>query len=309
MPLLIIVTLSISRDISPLFRLSTSGLVSDFVVDSGKIYIATNQGSIDIFDFSTQKIVDRILLEPTRTMRGELVPRAIYSVDRLQGKTLFVSSGSEGYRDLWLKDGLELKKLMAREKIVAKKARFVDDDQIVLGTFGSDAILYDQSEGYTLYHEHLSQSALGGMILSDDKKTMVMADESGAVRIVDVATSEVKEIHSSQNLDNVYRVAYRDGTLLTAGQDRRVGVYPRVGEAYHIRSDFLVYAVGLSPSAKVGVYSSGVEHHLQLFDLSTKALGDRLIGHRSVVNKIEFLSEKILISAGEERDVYVWSLE
>jgi len=298
-----------AQDISPLYRLSTSGLVSDFVVDSGKIYIATNQGSIDIFDLHTQKIVDRVVLEPTRTVRGELVPTAIYSVDRMNGKTLFVSRGREGYRDVWVKEGLHLKKIIdSDKKVVTKKAYFVNEEHVLLGTFGSDAILYDQTEGYRLYHEHVSQSALGGMILSNDKKTMVMADESGMVRIIDVLSSKVLESYSSQNLDNIYRVAYQSGTLITAGQDRRVGVYPKVGEPYHIRSDFLVYAVGLSPSAKVGIFSSGMEHHLQLFNLSTKALGDRLIGHRSVVNKIEFLTEQIVISAGDERDLLIWRL-
>jgi len=58
---LLMVTIAYSRDIPPLYTLTASGLVSDFVVDEGKLYVATDEGSIDIFDLRTQEIVDRIV--------------------------------------------------------------------------------------------------------------------------------------------------------------------------------------------------------------------------------------------------------
>ncbi len=308
--ILLIASSLVARDIAPLFTLRASGLVSDFVVDGGKIFVATNRGSIDIFDLNSRKVVDSIVLEPTTTARGESIPTAIHSVDRVDDKTLFVSSGKGGYRIVWIYENFELKELMGIDrKIVAKKARFSDSGHILLATFGSDTMLVDTDEGYTLYHNHISQSAMGGMTLSEDKKSMVVADESGTVRILDVATSKIKRELSSQNLDNIYRVAYKNGTLITAGQDRRVGVYLASGDEYYIRSDFLVYAVGLSDDAKVGAYSSGVEHNIQLFDTQTKAKGDRLVGHKSVINKIEFAKQNIIISAGDEQTIFIWKLD
>ncbi len=308
--LFLLVSVLVSRDIAPLFTLRTSGLVSDFVVDEGRVYVATNSGSIDIFDLQTQKVVDRIVLEPIITARGETIPTAIHSVDRLNGKTLFVSSGSAGYRIVWVYENFELKKLVDIEsKILAKKARFIDNEHILLGTFGSDVMLFDTNEGYRLYNSHISQSAMGGMVLSEDKQRMVMGDESGVVRIIDVATSDIIKKLPAQNLDNIYRIAYKNGTIITASQDRRVGVYPSQGQAYHLKSNFLVYAVGLSLDGKIGVYSSGTEHTLQLFDTQTRAKKERLIGHKAVVNKIEFLHSKIIISAGDEQRIFVWNLE
>lgn len=306
----LIVTIAYSKDISPLYSLPVSGMVSDFVVDEGKLYVATDEGSIDIFDLRTQKIVDRIVLEPIPSSGDELVPAAILSVDRMNGKTLFVSVGRGGYRDIWIYEGFKLTKVKgAEEKIFAKKARFADDEHILMGTFGSDVILYDRNEGYSLYHNHISPSAMGGMALSEDRQTAVMADESGAVRLIDVGTAEIKQEFSSENLDNIYSVAYRGGVLLTASEDRRVGVYLATVKPYHLRSDFLVYAVALSPSGEQGIYSSGTEQHLQLFNTRTGTRGDRLVGHLGIVNKIHFLTEKILISVGNEQNVYVWKLD
>ncbi len=308
--LVFLVSILMSREITPMFTLKASGLVSDFVVDKERIYVATNSGSIDIFDLKTKKIVDRIVLEPLTTSQGKSIPRAIYSVDRRNGKTLFVSSGNGGYRIVWVYENFELKKIIDIDsKIVAKKARFTDNGHILLGTFGSDIMLIDTKESYSLYHSHISQSAMGGMVLSEDKKQMLMGDESGVVRIIDVATSAIIQELPAQNLDNIYRIAYKNGTIITAGQDRKVGVYPYNKKAYHIKSNFLVYAVGLRSDGKIGVYSSGTEHNLQLFDTQTRAKKERLIGHKAVINKIEFLNPKILISAGDEQTIFIWNLE
>lgn len=299
-----------ARDISPAFRLHTSGLVSDFVVDGDRLYAATDMGSVDIFDLSTQQVVDRIVLEPILTAQGEHVPARVHCVDRINGKTLLVSSGQSGYRNVWVYEDHALKKIVDEEKkIFVKEARFADDGHILFGTFGSDMILYDQAEGYQVYRSHISESTLGDIVLSDDKKKMVMSDESGTVRVIDVGSSQVEHTFSSENLDNVYRVAYSKGVIITAGQDRRVGVYPIGGKAYHLRSDFLVYSVALSPDASVGIYSSGVNHDLQLFDIISREKIDRLVGHHAVVNKITFLNEHILISSGDEKDIYIWQLD
>ena len=300
-----------ARDIRALFTLEASGLVSDFVVDGSRLYVATDRGSVDIFDLRERKVVDSILLDPILTAQGDLVPARIYSIDRRQGKTLLVSRRSDGYRDLWIHDGLELRRVGSeKEKLFAKKARFTGSGEIFMGTFGSDVLLYDIDEGYRVYRQHISESALGGLALSGDRKKAILSDESGSVRVVDIASSRVEQTLDSEHVDNIYRVAYRNGIILTAGQDRRVGVYDlEHNRSYHLESDFLVYCVAISPNGKTGIYSSGVDHDLQLFDISGKTKGDRLIGHHAVVNKIHFLSETMLISAGDERLIYVWKLD
>ncbi|RRS32640.1 MAG: nitrate reductase [Epsilonproteobacteria bacterium (ex Lamellibrachia satsuma)] len=299
-----------AKDLTPIATIKTSGLVTDFVEDHGYLYVATDAGIVDIIDLTTQKIVKKIIFEPLRTAMGDFVPARVHSIDRYHGKTLLVTSGSNAYRNVWIHDGKHLKKIIdEKQHMMPKCVLFTDKGKIVFGTFGSDVVLYDYKENYTLYDSHISESTMGGMALSQDKKKMVISDESGTVRLIDVNSSKVEKVFSSEHIDNIYRVAYSNGVIITAGQDRRVGVYSENGKAYHIKSDFLVYSVGISPSGETGIYSSGIDHDLQLFHTKDGSKTDRLIGHYATPNKIMFINENALISAGDENRVFFWMIE
>ena len=299
-----------AKNISPITTIEASGIVSDFVEDAGYLYVATDAGVVDIIDLSSQKIVKHINIEPIKISTGEYVPARIHSVDRFQGKTLLVTSGISAYRNVWIDDGKDLKKIIDEKKrMMPKSAFFTTEGKIVFGTFGSDISLYDNKENYKLYDRHISESTMGGMVLSQDKKKMVISDESGTVRLMDIKSSKVEKVFSSEHVDNIYRVAYSNGIILTAGQDRRVGIYSEHKKAYHIKSDFLVYSVGLSPSGATGIYSSGTEHHLQLFNTENGQKKDILIGHFATPNKIMFINESSLISSGDENRIFFWQID
>ena len=286
------------------------GLVNDFVVNQNKIYIANDAGTVDIFDLQTQKIINHITLDPITSRMGQLVSPNILSVDYLNGKVLIVSMGVDSYRNVWIYENYELKKIIGEEKkLTLKEARFADDEKIILGTFGSEILLHDLGEQYNLYKRHVSQSTLGDIQLSENKKEVVMSDESGEIRLIDVQTSETLKVFSSQNVNNVYRVAYANGVIITAGQDRRVAVYQEGEKDYHIKSDFLVYCVGITPTGKTGVYSSGEQSDLQLFNTKTKEKTDKLVGHNGIVNQIKFINETELFSCERSPYVYYWRLD
>ena len=298
-----------AKNIRPIASIKVSGLVSDFVKDGNTLYVATDAGSVDIIDLFTREIVEQIRLEPLKTVRGDLVPARVHSVDRFQGKTLLVTSGISAYRNVWIHDGKALKKIIDENKhLMPKRAFFTNEGDVVLGTFGSDVILYNNNENYKLYDTQISESTMGGMALSQDKKKMVISDESGTVRLIDVESAKVEKTFSSEHVDNIYSVAYSKGTIITAGQDRRVGVYRENKESYHIKSDFLVYCVGLSPSAETRVYSSGHDHDLQLFNTKDGSKTDCLIGHYATPTKIMFIYENALISAGDENTIFFWKI-
>jgi WD40 repeat protein len=147
------------------------------------------------------------------------------------------------------------------------------------------------------------------MMLSSDKTEIVIADESGEVKLLDAKSSKVKKAYSSQNVDHIFHVAYNKGVVLTAGQDRRMAVYQDGKKDYHFKSDFLVYCVGLSPSGKIGLYTSNQENHLQLFSPQNKRHGDTLIGHNTPVNQITFINEKEIFSSDGRREVFYWKLD
>jgi len=311
---LLLFTTTHAKDIKPIATLQTSGLVSDFVEDTGLLYVATDAGVVDVIDLFSQKLVSQIHFKPIKTLMGDEVSVRVHSIDRYQGKTLMVTSGISGYRNVWIHDERKpiYKKLTQiineKKHLMPKHAFFSSTGKVVLGTIGSDIVLYDTNEAYNIYNAHISDSTMGGMVLSEDRKKMLLSDESGAVRLVDINSSKVEKTFSSEHVDNIYSVAYSQDIILTAGQDKRVGIYSK-DNTFHIKSDFLVYCVGLSPSGKVGIYSSGTEHNLQLITTKDGRKTDRLVGHHATPTKVMFTTEKTIISAGDEYTIYFWRLD
>ena len=299
-----------SKDIKPAFTLQSKGLVNDFVLDGVYLYVGNSEGSVEVFDIQQRKKVDEIFIEPLRTAKVGWVNVKILSVDRLNGKTLIVSSAKEGYRNVWIHDGKKLKLLINTDKkSTVKEARFVNDNDFVYGTLGYDVARYTQNDTYTVYRNQIEESAFSDMVLSEDKKSSVTASESGQVTVMDVDSGKIIRQPKPLNLDNVYKLDYKNGTIVTAGQDRRVGVYPKVGEPYSLKSNFLVYSVGLSPSGEIGVYSANEQNDLQLFDVKTGKKTHSLVGHDSVPSTIKFFNEDGFFSAGYGYTIYYWYLK
>ncbi len=308
--LILLFTFLQAKEIHPTFKLKSMGLVNDFVINQNKIYIANDVGTVDIFNLETQKLVEQIVLDPLETQMDKIMSPNIISVDYMNGKVLIVSIGAHSFRNVWIYENHELKNIVDdSKKLNIKEARFLNDEQVFYGTFASQIILQDTREQYNLYKRHLTQSTMGDIVLSADKTKVVYSDESGEVRLVDARTSETLEVFSSQNVDNVYHVAYAKDTILTAGQDRRVGVYQKNQKPYHIKTDFLVYCVGITPNGKVGVYSSGEEADLQLFDIKTKKKQDVLVGHSGIIGQIKFINNKEFFSSERSPYVYYWKLD
>ncbi len=295
--------------IKPVAILKASGLVSDIAEENGLLYVATDNGVVDIVDLTTQKIVRQIHFAPIARSGGELTPVRIHSIDRMNGRTLMLTSAPNAYRNVWVETNGTLTRIIdANAKKMPKSAFFDHEGKIVFGSFGSDIMRYDTDERATLYERHISESTMGGMTLDAERKRMVISDESGRVQLIDINSSKVLRDLASEHVDNIYRVAYANDIIVTAGQDRRVGVYIGTERAYHLKSDFLVYAVAISPSGKRALYSSGTEHHLQLFDPRSGRKGDTLVGHKATPGKILFVDENALISSGDEENIYFWLL-
>jgi WD40 repeat protein len=305
-----ITTTLFAKDLTPSFTLQTSGLVNDFVIDEDKLYVATDEGIIDIFDFVNQKRVSQIKIKPTLNNSNELLTSNILSVDRYKGKTLIVSTGKNGYKNLFLHDGEKLTQILSeKDKKSIRKARFIDEDNFIFGSVSYDLSRFSTNDNYTVYKNQIAQSAFSDLELSRDKKSMVSVAENGEVTVTSTKSGKILRKPKAINLDNIYKVAYQNGVIITAGQDRRVAIYQKDKKPYFIKSDFLVYAVGLSPSGKIGVYSCDEKSNLQLFDVKSGKKLHRLIGHFALPSTIRFFDEDGFFSAGYERKIFYWHLK
>lgn len=307
--LLLFLSTLIAKDIYPTFILKSKGLVSDFVYDNGKLYVATDVGTVEIYDLYKQTLIDEIVLPKLFSAKLEEVPAKVLSVDILNNQLLLVSTTLEGFRNVWLHDGKELKKVIdTKKKLTIKEARFLDKKRFMLGTLGHEVIQYNTTDNYKAYSTHVEQSTFSDMLITPDKKHLISSSESGRVSITEIETGKVVDTYESQNVDNIYKIAYANGTIITAGQDRRVGVYPKNGKAYHIKNPFLVYVASISPSGKTGIFSSTENHYLQLFDIATGEFKERLVGHYGTPTTIKFINEKEFFSSGDENNIFYWNL-
>lgn len=298
-----------ARDIKPAFILQSKGIVNDFVIDKAILYVANDRGSIEIFDLYKQKLINEIVLEPLKTTKGDYVQANIISVDRYKGKTLLVSTNVNGFKDVWIHEEQTLKHVInAKNKLAVRKAKFINEESFIIATVGHELALYHTSDSYALYKKQMEQSTFTDIQISENKEVMASSSESGRVTLSDVKTGKILKKLESLNVDNIFSIAYSQGNIITGGKDRRVGVYPKDAEPYYIKSDFFVYSVSLTPSGKYGIYSSGLDNDLQIFDINTQKNIDKLIGHKAIPTTIKFINEKELFSAGYENKIFYWKL-
>ena len=301
-----------AKEIQALYGLNASGLVTDILLDNDKLYAATFSGVVDILDIKTKKRDGYITLPFITDFMGDVMPPKIYALDHLNGKTVMLSEGKSGYRNVFLYDGKSLQKI-SDSKFFAKRVLFVDEDHILLGLLSSEFVLFKISTKELVYRHAIKERRSGGsafsdMVMSEDKNTLVTADESGEVNLFNVSDFKHLKLYEGQNLDNIYKIDYKNNTVITAGQDRRCAIYKADGTAYYVSGKFLIYAAGLSPSAKTGVFASTMENELQVFDVASRQKTVLLKGHNATLTDFAFLSETQFYSSAEEKMILFWDI-
>lgn len=302
-----LVTLLAAFTRTPEYRLEASGLVTDLAYEKGRLYAATGAGVVDRFDLSAKKRTGAIRVPDIKDFMGDTIPAKIYSVDVWEGRVLIVAQGAKGYRELYLSNGKDAeKKIGVDEHLFIKKASFVDDEKVLIGLLSNELILYSLKENRALYRKQIRPSTFSDFALSEDKTRAVVADESGILTLIDVATGDVVRIMEGENLDNVYQVDYKNGIAAGAGQDRKVSIY-RPKDAYHVMGKFLIYSVGLSPKAAWCAYAYNEASEIALLDVASGSVkGYYTEGHHATLSRILFTEEQGFFSAADEKSIYFW---
>ncbi|MDD3597394.1 hypothetical protein [Sulfuricurvum sp.] len=308
LPLLFGLVLSLYAVITPIKVIKTDALISDMVVSDGKIYTATDGKGINIFDTGSFKKLEPIHI-PDIKMDGEKsTSPKIYSVDHYKTATVLVSESGNTFRDVYLvRDGKTRKIIDNSRGLLIKKARFLDLDHLLFGLSGDTIVLMDISKNTLVYQVQAGGGTFRDMVLSPSKSLVAVADEGGEITMINTKSgSKVKTLRGI-NVDSINHIDYKQNTIISAGQDRRVGIY-HAGKSYFIETDFFVYAVGLSPSASRAVYTDGMDNELQVIDTADGAKIARLQGGEVILDTLIFLDEHQLIGSGEDNKIYYWRI-
>jgi len=294
--------------IPPSAVMKTDALISDLVVAEGKIYAATDGEGVNVFDASSFKRVSTLHVPKIKKSTGESFSPKIYSVDHYKESTVLVTESGHAFRNVYLiRNGITTKIVDNGRGLLIKKVRFIDQDHLLFGLSGDTLVLMNISRNTLIYQVQAGGGVFRDMALSPLKTRVAVADEGGEITMIDVKTGHRIKTLRGINVDNINHIDYKQNTILSAGQDRRVGIY-RARKSSFIETDFFVYAVGLSPSATRSVYTDGMENELQVIDTDTKVKIARLKGGEVIFDTLIFLDEHRLIGAGEENKIYYWRI-
>jgi len=296
--------------LSPVESMEINGTAKDMVLNNGHLVVATDMGHIEVHDIAKKEKVKVISIPDVKDFMGDIMPARIMSTDVINGKYLLLSdSGKGGYSNLYIYNHKLVQLLSADDKEAIVKARFVNETHILLGYLGNEVALLDMTSRKELYRVQLSESKFSDFALNEDKTKAVFSCESGILTVVETKTGKVLKELKGQNLDNVYKVDFKNGMVSAAGQDQRAALYDVAsGKGDYIKGNFLIYATALSPLADKAAFAMDEKNNISIYDTSTKSKIALLKGQKSTLNVIIFQDENRLFSASDDNTIMVWDL-
>lgn len=296
-----------AKELEPNSFLSTSGGVTDLIIDKNRLFAATTASSVDIFDITTKEKIDSINLPKIRDFIGDTIDSKIYSVDVFDDKILILSQGENGGRNISLyRDGKLTHIIEDKQRLFIARAKFLDENHIIYALLSNQIYLYDIKNKTITKEIQISQSKFSNFKLSSDKTKVVVCDESGVLTMLDSNTFNIIKTFKNQNLDNVFQVDFKNKIILTAGQDRRSAVFSEDGKmSYYKEFSFLIYSAGLSPSGNLAAVASDEENNVTIFNTNTKEELFLLTKNRNTLTNILFLNEnEIFVSSDDNKINY-----
>lgn len=297
---------------SPVEEIVVNGTAKDIVVDKEHLYVGTDQGRLQVYDYHAHSFVKEIVLPDVADFVGDMIPARVFSVDFMDGRYLLLSdSGKGGYSNLWIHDNNQTTQLLSHEdKSAIIKARFIDKEHILLGYLSNEASVYEINTGKLLYKVQLSESKFSDFALSDDRSKAVFGCESGVLSVIDTVTGTLIKELKGINKDNTFKVDFKKDIITAAGQDRRGAIYSfSRGTGDFIEGGFLIYATGISPDAKKVAFAMDEQNNISVYTINTHSKIALLKGQKSTLNAIVFIDENILFSASDDNTVMMWKLK
>lgn len=295
----------------PSYTLKASGAVVDVVKENSKLYVATDASCVDIFDINLKKKISSIEVDKITDFMGDVIDSKIYSTDIINNKILVLSQAQKGARRIHIVKDTKLELIIPyTKKLFIAKAKFLDEDTIIMALLSNEIISFNIKNKKQNYRIQISQSKFSNFALTDKKDKIIIADESGVLKIHNTNDGSFITELKAQNLDNIFQVDYKNGIIATAGQDRRVGIYNiKNDSAYYELSTFLIYSVGLSPSGKIVGYASDENNNVTLFNTSTKKRIGIYGRNEMTLTNILFLDEKNFLSASDSQNINFYTIK
>lgn len=312
-PIFILVVNIQAQVIKPYDYIEASGNVIDIVLSDKILVLATDGGTVESYDINTKEQLTKIEFPKIKDFMGDEIYPKVFATDYLKAskKYLAVVQGNSGARELFvIKDGIKTKLISEKEKLFISKAKFIDENRIVVALLSNEYILFDIKEKKKIYRLHVSYSHFSDFKLNEDKSILAGSSESGEITLLNIESGKIIKTLKGANVDNVYKVDIKKGKVLAAGQDRRGVVYDIDTLSYtRFDASFIIYAGALSEDGKKAAFAFTEDNDIVIFDVFSEKKEYTLKGQKSTLNSIVFVDSNTLVSGSDDKLVMIWKLK
>ncbi|OCL81548.1 WD40 repeat domain-containing protein [Arcobacter porcinus] len=300
-----------AKELLPSSSFLVSGGVNDIVKYKDNLYLATSSSSVDIFDLNTKKMQKSIKVAKIKDFTNDIIDSKVFSVDAINNSVLILSQGESGGRDIFIeKDGKLENIISSDERLFIAYAKFLDENKIIYALLSNQIFIYDLKEKRVLNELHISYSSFSHFTLSNDLKYVFVSDESGTITKIDTKSLRIIDEFNKENVDRVFKVDYKNNTILATGQDRRAAIYfEKSSNSYHKSIDFLVYAGALNSDASKAAISYNENNDVLIFDVSSQKEEYILKENSSLITSILFLNSYEIVVASDDKKVNIFNLK
>lgn len=288
---------------TPYKEIEASANVLSKTLISDKLFIATDGGTVEIYDPKQSKFEEIIKMDDIKTYVSDHERPKILSVDELGGKILILSEGDYATKVLYLRENGQMKSINLTNQAI-KKALFLDEEHVALASISNEIYFLNLKSGEIYEHFKISIAMLSDMDINEDRSTLAIACESGKVYLYNIKAKKMKQtldIHT----DNIYDIAYKNGVVISGGTDRVAGIFSN-GSLKKINAGFLVYGVGLSSDGKIAAYMSDEMSDVNLVDSASLENIAMLKTGQSTINSIVFISDNEVVTSAYEKKILFW---
>ncbi|GHV59736.1 hypothetical protein FACS1894103_3730 [Campylobacterota bacterium] len=305
---------TLNNGLKPLLKITTQSGIISCGLAGDQVFAATANGTVEIYDTRTNKLINTIYLPMIIEGFGDLfaAPRVI-NADTIDGKKIVIlSDDTEAGKAVYIWENGTLNKIFSTaDNLNISKAYMIDNSHIIIATLGHEIKLYNIEKKSEIYSVQPYWSMLIDFIVSSDRKTAISASEGGVIYLFDIASGKLlKEFHMHKDL--AMSIASANGVLISGGADLTMGVANVAsGVIRHIQRGFSVSAVGISPSGKIGAAMKDEANNISVFNADTLEEIAVLSGGetRQNIRTILFLNEKDILVCFGGMTIQKWRLK
>ncbi|WP_300446759.1 WD40 repeat domain-containing protein [Helicobacter mastomyrinus] len=309
----------------------TDGIITYISIFKNLIYVGNASGEVHIYEMDNAKKAQKkatLTLPLIEDYFGNMYAPRVFNITTFDGNNLFVlSESSRGGRQILKLSAMGDMQVILTTTTSPKRIVAFDKNKLVVGFLSNEIGLFDIDSAAFIYTTQPSQAGFSNLCVN--APFIFSTDESGVVNVLDVANGKILARLDNINKDNNYQIASSQNVILTAGVDRKMGIYTfdtpvsttsqsnsqntkptfSLKSARSVKSDFLIYAVGISPQATLAAFSKNEQNDISLIHLPTLEEKYILKGATSLINSIIFYDEKTIVSGNDDKNFIIWTLD